>query len=290
MTRRALALSGGGARIHYHAGVLSHLLGTLRREYQIVTGVSAGAVVAAHIAQYPIGQESFAAESLDALTRSIQAKNVYERWPFGFLQGALKKSFYSSAPLRKTLSDVLSEDAIRKSGRALRIGAVCAETGEFQIFTEKTKGILAAVLASSAFPGVLEPVEIQGSLWMDGGVRVMTPIGAAIEAGATEVDVVLTTPKDYEAPEGARSLRALGIAVRAIDFMVAEIVEKDLKLANYTNLLVLNGVKKNKKVVRLNVIRPTKDLGDSFNFSYGNSVFMRAVGRTDAVSQINPAT
>ena len=33
---RALALSGGGARIHYHAGALQHLLAELRREYQIV--------------------------------------------------------------------------------------------------------------------------------------------------------------------------------------------------------------------------------------------------------------
>lgn len=279
---RALALSGGGARIHYHAGALKYLLGTLRRQYDIVTGVSAGAIVAAHVAQYPLGQEATAAEALYAAVADLSESDVFKKWTFGLLEGLWKRSFYTSAPLRKTLHRVLSNEAIRKSGKKLRVGAVCVATGDFRLFTEQSHDIVSAVLASSAFPGVLEPVEIEGRLWFDGGVREITPVGAAISAGADEVDIVVTSPLVYKPKQEVQKLKALGLAARAIDFMSNEVMENDLKLANYTNILVANGAGQGKRLVRLNVIRPMRDLGDTFDFSPEQAAFTRAVGEQDA--------
>ena len=41
--------------------------------------------------------------------------------------------------------------------------------GKLKIFSKKTK-LIDAVLASSAFPGVLSPYQIDGSLYNDGGI------------------------------------------------------------------------------------------------------------------------
>jgi len=278
---RALALSGGGARIHYHAGALQHLLAELRREYQIVTGVSAGAIAAAYIAQFPVGQEAQASDAFSTAVLSLNERSVFRPWPLGRLQGLWKQSFYDGKPLHKTLRSLLCEEQIRNSGRKLRVGAVCVQSGRFQLFTEKTPDIVSAVLASAAFPSVLQPVSIEGNLWFDGGVRVVTPIGAAIEAGADEVDIIMSSPLGYEAKQAGDTLTALGMAMRAIDFMASEIVEKDLKLARYTNVLVANGAS-HKRTVKLNVIRPAADLGDTFDFSRDRGIFMYEEGTKDA--------
>ena len=57
---RALALSGGGAKGSYEAGVihgLVHLLDPEDVKYDVVTGVSAGAINAAAISLWDIGNE-----------------------------------------------------------------------------------------------------------------------------------------------------------------------------------------------------------------------------------------
>lgn len=278
---RALALSGGGARIHYQAGAVQRLMGELRRSYEIITGVSAGAIAAAYLAQYPVGEEVIAAEALREATHGIEKQHVFKRWPLGVLQGIWKSSFYNAAPLHSTLRRLLSAERIRSSGRQLRVGAVCLESGHFQLFDEKTPDIVSAVLASAAFPSVLQPVKLQGNLWFDGGVRVETPISAAIRAGADEVDIVLSSPLAYEAKQAGSSLDAFGIAMRAIDFMSSEITEKDLKLARCTNVLVANGASR-KRIVKFNVIRPLADLGDTFDFSYERGMDMFEQGYKDA--------
>ena len=280
---RALALSGGGSKIHYHAGAIRHLLGTLRIPYDIVAGVSAGAIAAAHLAQYAVGFEDDAAQDLEELLSRITLNEVRRSWrPFGLLQGLWKPSFYSSAPLRALLRRELSQEAIRGSGKVLRIGAVCAETGQFKLFTQESADVIGAVIGSSAFPGILEPMRMLGQLWIDGGVRVATPISAAIEAGADEIDVVMTSPEKSRLGSIGHSPSALEIIERSIEYMAEEIIEKDLKLALYTNALVSANRMPIKRVVSFNVIRPALALCDTFDFSPESAAIMRVQGQQDA--------
>lgn len=280
---RALALSGGGAKIHYHAGALRHLLGERKIPYEIVTGVSAGAIVAAQLAQYPIGYEDDAAHDLEELLSRVSINEVRRGWrPLGLLQGLWKQSFYNSAPLRALLRRELSQEAIKSSGRKLRIGAVCAETGQFKLFTEQSPDLALVVAGSAAFPGILEPVRIAGQLWIDGGVRVVTPIAAAIEAGADEIDVVMTSPLEPRHGVFGHVVPALEIMERAIEYMAEEIIEKDLRLARYANELVANGSSTKKRFVVLNVIRPKSTLCGTFDFSRESAAIMRVLGQQDA--------
>lgn len=57
---RALALSGGGNKGSYEAGAIHGLVNGLEPkdvEYDVVTGVSVGAINAAGVSLWPIGQE-----------------------------------------------------------------------------------------------------------------------------------------------------------------------------------------------------------------------------------------
>ena len=242
---RALVLSGGGSRIHYHVGAASWLMGVCAVKYDLFAGVSTGAIAAAFLAQFPHEENSHSVAELLTLTNSVHS--IYKGWPIvGLIAGAWKASFFSSSPLRKILKAHLSEQALRSSGRLLRIGAVDLRSGEIVTFTERSDGLVKAVAGSSAFPGILEPVELGSMLLVDGGVRQQTPLAAAIDAGATIIDVVLTSPVDSKpmAWDGRRG--ALQVMLRAADLMADQITANDVNIASLTNKLVMAGISKGK--------------------------------------------
>lgn len=279
---KALVFSGGGAKIHYHVGVARTLLNA-DGDYQLFAGVSAGAIVAAYLAQFPRGGEVTAVHQLEAMTRRITDDDVFKAWPLGRVQGLWKHSFYSTAPLRELLRRELDPEAVRQSGRQLRIGAVALEDSRFAVFTEHCPDLRAAVLASSAFPGFLEPVKIGEHTFVDGGVRTYTPISTAIDAGATEIDIVIAAPTDPN-PLTAPAKKTLPIMLRAFDIMNDEISDKDLRLAELYNRLVKLGACPDKKLLKLRVIRPRTELGiETWDFGSKNAAKVRERGALDAM-------
>lgn len=286
---RALVFSGGGARIHYHAGAVLYLLGEASERYDMYCGVSAGALMAALLAQYNAGEEKKAATTIFEAVCKLQEDDVYRRWrPFGKLAALWKPSIYNSEPLRQLIYRHLDQEKIRHSDKRLYLGAVDTASGAFTTFTKHSNQLLPAVLASMAFPGVLEPVELAGKLYMDGGVRVITPLGVAITAGATDVDVVVASPSEPE-PESREKLNSFQIAMRAIDLMSNEIMEKDLKLARAYNRQVMDAVELrrlvpgSKRYVNIRVIRPAKQVGvTSFDFNSPRLTELRKLGYSDA--------
>lgn len=67
-----------------------------------------------------------------------------------------------------------------------RLGYV-DEAGKFVGGNEPLVSVTEAIIASSAIPVVFPAVPLNGSTWVDGGVRRSTPIRAAFDAGATHV-------------------------------------------------------------------------------------------------------
>ena len=51
-----------------------------------------------------------------------------------------------------------------------------------------------AILASTAIPGVFAPVELEGDLFVDGGVVASVDLASAVEMGATEIFAIDLTP------------------------------------------------------------------------------------------------
>lgn len=261
---RALVLSGGGVKGAYQAGAIAHLVGDRNIPYDLVCGVSVGAINAAYLAQYPVNllpavaQE--AAWGLIELWKGIRTKHIRRHWlPFSFLQGFFKGSLYSSAPLRKMLNKTLDPKRVLDSGRQLKIGAVSLTDGRYRFWHEYSPDLTQGVLASSSFPVALEYVNARKHLWTDGGTRNITPLKAAIDAGATDVDVVLT----FTGSKGSMSDQKPNLwerGRRELNIMINEIQENDLKICGLVNDLIDAGADKEKKKINLRIIRPTRHL------------------------------
>lgn len=258
---RALVLSGGGAKGAYQVGALKHLLRSAGGAYNILCGVSVGALNAASLAMYPVGQEDIAYRSLEDLWHGLDTSKVYKKWWGGEIAALWKSSVYDSSPLQALVRSRLDLVKVRTSGRKLRVGAVALGSGAYKVFGEDHPNLVNAVLASSAFPAMLTPIAMEDDLWIDGGVREVTPLQAAIDLGAESCDVVMCSPE--ESPETFSQATTLKVAARAIDIMTDQIIADDLKVTQLYNSLVSAGAAPAKRTVNVRVIRPDKPLIDN---------------------------
>lgn len=87
-------------------------------------------------------------------------------------------SFYSTAPLRQTLEELVDFDRINhRAAPRLTLGAVNVRSGNFVYFDNRQIGIgVDHVLASGALPPAFPPVEIDGEFYWDGGLVSNTPL------------------------------------------------------------------------------------------------------------------
>jgi NTE family protein len=169
-----LALGGGAARGFAHIGVIKAL------EAQgivpdIVVGTSAGSVVGA---LYASGMSGFA---LQTLALQMEPDMVAD-WTLpdrGVLKGEALQDFINQNV--KNLS-------IQKMPRPLGVVATDLQSGEMVLFRLGNTGM--AVRASSAVPGLFQPVEISGRDYVDGGLTSPVPAQSARAMGADFVIAV----------------------------------------------------------------------------------------------------
>jgi NTE family protein len=287
---RALVLSGGGSKGAYEVGVLKHLLGDLRTDYDLFAGVSVGAINASYLACF--ADPEAAVSALEKLWAGMSNAKVYKNWFPPYISALWKPSVYDSSPLWKLIREELAifPAAVKASGKKLRIGSTGLDTGTYQIFDETFHDVPTAVLASSAFPALLTPVELDGQLWTDGGVKSTTPLKAAIQAGATDIDVVLCSPPGDGSEAFAGKTTALAVAARAIGLMSDQIEANDLVVCGLVNSLVDAGKAPGKVKVNLRIVRPTQILVQN-PLDFGPTLLkaMTAQGYMDAVTQLEGA-
>ena len=95
---------------------------------------------------------------------------------------------HSNAPLRSMVDRHLPGARIEDLAVPFQCVAACVETAEAHWFD---RGSLAdAVLASSAVPGLLPPVRVDGRHFIDGGIVQSVPVGRAVALGARTVYVL----------------------------------------------------------------------------------------------------
>lgn len=280
---RGLALSGGGAHGAFEVGVLDVLMREQGREYEAIAGVSVGALNASFLAQFRLGEAVLGAEALKAFWFGLRTKDVLKDWTtFGKLAALWKPSVYDSSPLQRLVRAKLSTERIKVSGHKLRIVAVCWETREILAATEHEPKLTEWVLASSSFPCFLLPIEINGKLWTDGGLRDVTPVAELIRMGCTEIDVVVTSPINPRDQWVAKDKTVLSFIGRAIDIMFGEIVLNDLQTVGLKNDLARLGEKY--RDVQINLYAPEAALpGDSLSFEQREIQACFAEGREAAL-------
>ncbi|MCJ2186644.1 patatin-like phospholipase family protein [Novosphingobium beihaiensis] len=218
----AIVLSGGGAKGAFQVGVLDALMGKYGVKPHIVVGTSTGAIQALGAAQDDI-------ERLKEFWLSLRKdSDIYKKrfLPFAVLFGA--KGIYDARPLRKLLAGLYDPQRLAGSGIALRLGVVQLQSGEFRTIDQSVPGIDNWVYASSAMPVYFDPLETSdGAQWVDGGVRDVTPLGAAMKENPTGVLVIRASP-----PAGSVKDKSFGglvpIGLRSVGILQSEVSRNDL--------------------------------------------------------------
>lgn len=114
----------------------------------------------------------------------------------------------------------LDLDALRSSPTRLHIGVTDWTTGEVRYLENHEDDVVTALRATCALPFFYRgEVRYQGRRYVDGGVADPVPVRYAIELGAQEITVVLTSPIESRGaksrrPPGAERLFSSSPAVR----------------------------------------------------------------------------
>lgn len=279
---RGLIHSGGGSKAGYAVGVIYHLLGELKTEYHLFSGVSSGAINCAFLAQFSSGQEQEAANQLVALWSQLRTKDIFRHhFPFGPWHALWKTSLYDSGPLQQLLREHIKLDRIRASGKIVNVGAISLNSGKYTVFDQTSDHFIEAVIASASFPGMLAAVPFDGHLWSDGGVKQISPIKTAIDLGADELDIIITSPKN-RIKRFIKHPTAIDIMRRAIDLSTDKILSNDLEKLEMYNRLATAGLT-DKKYVKARIIRPENNLiEDLLDFDPVKIREMLQIGYDDA--------
>ena len=189
MVSAGLIIEGGGMRGVYSAGILDFFLDQ-NLEFSSVYGVSAGAC---HACSYLSRQRGRAfAVNVDYLEDKHYC-SVYSWLTTGNMLGV--EMLYDKIPNQLNLYDY---DAFEKSKSKFYAVATNCQTGEaaYLPVTHMRRDIR-KVQASSSLPVLAKMVEIDGRLYMDGGMADSIPLRKSIQDGNRKNVVLLTQHDGY---------------------------------------------------------------------------------------------
>ncbi|MFO1325536.1 MAG: patatin-like phospholipase family protein [Burkholderiales bacterium] len=235
-----LVLQGGGALGAYQVGVYE-ALHNAGIEPDWVIGTSIGAINAALIAgnepenrlarlrefwsrveQHPAHDFSRFFTGLSNLPANLAtvAHGIPEFFvpnPLAWLSahaqlGVEHAAYYSTAPLRNTLADLVDLDRIARRHTRLTVGAVNVRNGEMRYFDSRDETVhLDHVLASGALPPAFPAVRIDGDPYWDGGIYSNTPIEAVLDDKPRADSVIFTVHMwNPEGPEPETLWQVMG--------------------------------------------------------------------------------
>ena len=229
----ALVLTGGGARGAYQVGLLRCLARRIPDlRVPIITGVSAGAVNAAHLASHH-GTFAQAVEELTGLWSELTPERVFRadvpslgwgvaRWAArmlsgGFFPAPAVKGLLDTQPLREYLEEAMAAIEGEITGidynlhrgvlKAVALSTTSYTTGQSVIWVQgrdidlwerpnrrsvQTRIRVEHVMASAALPLFFPAVQIGDHWYGDGGIRLAAPLSPALHLGARRILAVST--------------------------------------------------------------------------------------------------
>src|ERR1019366_8090805 len=279
---KVLLLSGGSNKGAYQVGALQHLLSDQGTQYSSLHGISVGAIIAAFLAQFPIGEEKKSWQELSELWSKIDVSHVYKRWsPLGKWQSLWKKSLFDSSPLHDLIRSSISLDKIRLSGKMATIGVVSLNSGEYKTIDQSNDRFIDFVIASSSFPIFFSPIKIDNEWFIDGGIKQISPFKTAIDLGAVDIDAIITSPQ-FRDKSFSDNPNIIDIIKRIINLSSDKIISDDINQTLMYNQLALMGFS-GKKVINMNIIRPKESLSDNaLDFDLTKIKKMMETGYKDA--------
>ena len=210
--RRALVLSGGGARGAYQVGVWRRLQ-EAGWQPDLVCGTSIGSMNGALIGM------GWDADRMESFWQSMGREQVF-RFPFWRrFKYRLRQLFgkqrdwpalLDNRPLQQLLRQVIDEERLRDASPEVVVTATNVRRAQLSYFAGRE---LSAdhVLASCSIPVVFPWQALDGELYWDGGIMDNTPLVPALQRDAREIILVLLAPLTGEPVPPPRNTRE-GIA------------------------------------------------------------------------------
>ena len=256
---KAFVISGGGAKGCIQVGMLNYLADQ-NIFPDIVVGVSTGSLQGLAIAQKEL-------KVLNEKWLSIKSyKDVYTKSYYHYIKVLFGKSggFYKFDGLRKMIESVYDRKKLRNSGIDYYAGSVNLQTGSIY-YIPKNKIKIENILASCTIPIFFEPMKIGNSDFVDGGVRDITPLKQAIEAGADDIYILLASPLKIKT-ERKNYNNIINVMGRTANILLNEIYRNDISWALRINKLVDKYKIKRYHKIKIHVIAPDKLIMDSLDF------------------------
>lgn len=181
----ALVLGGGGARGIAHIGILK----VFEREdikIDLVVGTSMGAVVGA-------------AYCLGTPTALMEKRATAISWTDLFDPTIPKQGLAEGAKLGRVIEDLLENKTFIDAKIPIAVVTTDIEKAEEVVYTSGP--LVKIVRASCSWPGIFNPVRIDGRLVVDGGIKNSIPVSIARNLGADFIiacDVGFCVTKDME--------------------------------------------------------------------------------------------
>lgn len=186
--RVALVLSSGGPRGYAQIGVM-RVLEEAGIEVDLMVGTSVGSLLGVFWA------DGRSAAEIDALSLDGGPLTLFDLSPFadrGWIRGQRLQDYVNTN---------LGHRSLEQLRRRVVVGATRRDDKVPVFFASGNAGV--AVRASSAVPGILSPVGIEGTEYEDGDESLPLAVRAARQAGAQFVIAVDVTPRLETAPPDA---------------------------------------------------------------------------------------
>ena len=183
---RALAFSGGGNLGAYQAAVFIGMTEILPAEevtYDVITGVSAGSLNAMGLSAFEPSDVKSAAEFIYSLWDSIPDNKAYGNWPLGIAEGLFMRSgIFDISPGITWIKKQFGDKTVK---RKISLASVDANNADY-IATDynatytQPDDLIESAFASSALPGIFDPVVRGEQILIDGGTVWNLDVASAI--------------------------------------------------------------------------------------------------------------
>ncbi len=244
--RIGLSLAGGGAKGFSHVGVLK-VLDSLGVKVDYIAGTSMGAIVGGLYASGYSGKEiekivmdtdfyslildpkatrqetTFFNKSVDKYLLSIPLKNGKITLPSSISTG--QKNVYLLKELFKNVSSI---NDFSKLPIPFMCVATNLESGNMEIFEKGD--LVQSIMASSAFPSLMDPVKIGDSIYIDGAMTVNYPSKPLKDKG---IDIVIGVDLNQDLSKREDLNSIVAILNQVIDFGIKKDTRKQYK---YTDI------------------------------------------------------
>ena len=243
--KKALVISGGGAKGAFAGGVAEFLINEQKINYDIFVGTSTGSLMIPLLALGKI-------EQLKMAYTNTRQSDIFSNCPFiiihkngkvvetkmdhfgiawNFIRG--KKTFGESKALRKLITKFFTrsdfEELIQTKEKVIvTVSNLSRNVVEYKYAKDYSyEDFCDWIWLSCNFVPFMSLIEKNGFEYADGGFGNLIPIQEAIDAGATDIDVIVLNPR-LQIRNKPKSKNALNVLTNAIDFMINQIAQDDI--------------------------------------------------------------